>query len=344
MSESSPPLGNERSLFLRRVETFFRARAAQAEAICAWERVLTTMLNQDMPDDFDERQKLGAEPLRRLLIRHPGLSDACLSALHASWATASAQALRAQSELALMADRLGVDQRQSEALGLAFFYDRVGSSPLGRLCMTRDGCIWHLHLESPNDYDRLVASFALVGGKNTIGCVIPFECVSDGGWPIRLVITQDEDDDLEGTYQHERTHAIHALVGHEFVRWEPELRREQAWFDIQLRRVKDELLAWIVDGTSAASIRLREPPGAKLETWPYSHPILERYPHLLEGLSDEECRSLQELLKNICHELAQHPSMRTHELVVRQRLWAEMLDVPLERLPSYLRLARQNIV
>jgi hypothetical protein len=316
-------------LFLRRAETFFRARAEQADAICAWERVLTALLNQDLPEDFDTRQKLAEEPLRRLHAQHPGLSDACLSALCAAWLTASAQALRAQSEIALLADRLGVDQGQAEAVARAFYIDRVADVPRGHLRMIRDGCIWHMHVESASDYDAFVASFGLVGGHDTIGCVIPFQDVSDGGWPIRLVITQDEDHDLERTYQHERSHAIHALIGHEFARWEPEQRGEQTWFHIQSRRVKDELLAWIVDGSSAASIQ---------------QGFYERYTHLLEGLTDQEEHSLRVLMQAVCRELAQHPAMFTHAPSTRQRLWAEILDVPLERLPNYLRLVRQHSV
>lgn len=328
VNRCSPPSERDRSFVVRRAETFFRARAEQAEAICAWERVLTMMLNQELPEDFDERLKLGAEPLQRLRAKYPGLSDACLSALNASWLTASAQALRAQSELALLADRLGVDPWQAEAVGRAFFIDRVADTPHGRMSMTRDGCIWHLHGQSASDYDRLVASFGLVGGDDTIGCLVPFQEVSDGGWPIRLVITQDADHDLENTYHHERSHAIHALVGHEFARWEPEQEGEQTWFYIQSRRVKDELLAWIIDGSSAASIQ---------------DGFYERYPHHLEGLTGEQGRTLQELMKAVCRELAQHPAMFTHVSSVRQRLWAELLDIPLERLPSYLRLARQHI-
>lgn len=309
---------------LSHVERFFHRRAEQAAAICVWEGVLQRLVNGPIPLAFEDRQRVCDVPLAELRKAFPDLSEACVSALEAAWLTASGHALRAQTELRVLGARCGCTIDNPLVLGKALFEDQVGGSPQAQVSLARDGFFWHLEFVSKKDYERFVAAQEMVGGDGTDGCVIPYQAVSDGGWPIRLIVTQLEDEDRENTYRHERTHAVHGVIGHAFVRWEPEISGVVSWYQQQVRRCKDELLAWIVDGSSASVIE-------------FHLAEIEGYEHLYAGVTEEERKLLKGLMVAACQELELHPAMQTSQASVRERLWAELIDIPLERIPQYLR-------
>ncbi len=322
-----------------RVREFFDQRERRAWALVGFFRAMEEAPVETTPRRWTDVGDLspGDEALySQFLADHVrDLPSEVQKACMLAWDQWSSRTRSLHRQLAVLAEGLGVDdwRRWSpEDLGAKLFKSSMGHSPEGMVRAVIRGPILLLVFEHASEW-RLFTLRSVPFSKET-DPVTPYytndaKVFADGDRiPLVAFHAPQVDPSL---VRHETQHLLnHCLASRQkkspLLGWEQKNDGSSPELAAARRLLKDEVLAYLRDGRSPSQM--------------YASLLLPVYKHLFP---DKYSLYLEKVLEKIVFVLADHPlihlespSAHAH---ARELLVASLLDVPLHKMVSYLRLS-----